>query len=203
MMTLQVLTTLASPFGINKLLRYIEDGGENAEVKPWVWILWLLVAPIMGSIAIQWHNFLAVCISFLLPKLATNRSQTRMIVRTEAIFTQLIFNHALCVRIKAETAEDAKHIGDSVTDPIANASVLDANPLGSAMSLDHSVEGSDYVLEQPPNCAPEGVSPLDTDAEASPAKSKTSDNLVGKITNLCSSDLANIVGARDFLLLGK
>ena len=46
---------------------YLENGGENAIVQPWVWIAWLFVGPTIGSIAFQWYIFIAVRLgSFLL-----------------------------------------------------------------------------------------------------------------------------------------
>lgn len=59
MLVLQVLCGLASPIGINQLLMYLENS-DQATVKPWVWILWLFIAPTAGSIGMQWYIFLAV-----------------------------------------------------------------------------------------------------------------------------------------------
>ena len=44
----KTLTLLASPFGLKMLLGHIEAGGEEATVKPWFWVLWLLFIPIIG-----------------------------------------------------------------------------------------------------------------------------------------------------------
>jgi len=60
MIVIQVCSALASPFGINRLLLYLETKGENAVVRPWVWISWLFLAPTIGSIAFQWYIYLAV-----------------------------------------------------------------------------------------------------------------------------------------------
>lgn len=44
----------------------MENGGDDMTVRPWFWILWLLLGPILGSIAVQWYVFVAVSIlSFL------------------------------------------------------------------------------------------------------------------------------------------
>lgn len=51
---------LAGPIGINRLLRFLETNGEGATAKPWVWILWLFVAPIVSSVSLQWYIFVAV-----------------------------------------------------------------------------------------------------------------------------------------------
>jgi len=57
-----VFFSLASPIGMYRLLRYLENSDE-AVVKPWVWILWLLLAPILGSIVLQWYIYTSVCLS--------------------------------------------------------------------------------------------------------------------------------------------
>lgn len=59
MLVLQILSGLASPIGINQLLKFLENG-DGAVVKPWVWISWLFIAPIVGSIGMQWYIFIAV-----------------------------------------------------------------------------------------------------------------------------------------------
>lgn len=64
MLILHVLGGLATPVGINQLLRYIESNGEDTNVRPCVWILWLLVWPILDGLSLQWHNFTAVRVNF-------------------------------------------------------------------------------------------------------------------------------------------
>ncbi|OCH85242.1 hypothetical protein OBBRIDRAFT_807663, partial [Obba rivulosa] len=54
---IRVLTSLASPVGMNKLLAYLETGGEGAVVRPWVWISWLFLGPVVGSVTFQWYIF--------------------------------------------------------------------------------------------------------------------------------------------------
>ncbi|KAG1749648.1 uncharacterized protein EDB91DRAFT_1334077 [Suillus paluster] len=92
MIVLQVLAKLAAPVGINQLLLYVETKGEGAVVRPWVWISWLFFGPLVGSFAWQWYIYIA----------------TRTLVRTEGILTQLVFEHALRIRMKAELPDDGK-----------------------------------------------------------------------------------------------
>ena len=54
------LSEIATPVGMYQLLQFLETNGENATVRPWTWIVWLLFAPIIRSIAFQWYTFLAV-----------------------------------------------------------------------------------------------------------------------------------------------
>ena len=51
---------MATPIGTNRLLKYMEQGGEGAVVKPWVWILWLGGGPVVETICFQLYTFLSV-----------------------------------------------------------------------------------------------------------------------------------------------
>ncbi|KAJ7852957.1 multidrug resistance-associated ABC transporter [Mycena leptocephala] len=81
------------PVGLQKLLHYIETKGEGATVRPWVWVLWLFVGPTIHSLGDQFYMFIV----------------SRATVRAEAILTELVFEHALRIRIKSEP--DAKGSG--------------------------------------------------------------------------------------------
>lgn len=124
----------------------------------------------------------------------------RIIVRTESLITQLVFNHALRVRIEAETADDAKSKDELASDEATTVKIREENLMGA--TLDHPAEGDGDVFDDPQTIAPEDGD-ADVKAAVDPTKSKAGENLVGKINNLCTSDLANINGARDFLLLCK
>ncbi|KAJ3554167.1 hypothetical protein NP233_g12480 [Leucocoprinus birnbaumii] len=131
----QVTANFASPIGINMILQYMETDGRNATVKPWFWILWLFFGPMTISLARQWYIFVA----------------TRMLVHTEGLLTQLIFEHSLRIRMKAE-GSDKPH-----------------DPESASANLRHE------------------------------NRRVKADNLVGKINNLVTTDMVNVVEARDFL----
>jgi hypothetical protein len=89
----KVVSNFAAPLGINQLLQFLEARAkgemDGVTVRPWVWALWLFLGPLLGAITFQAYIFL----------------NTRTMVRTEAILTQLVFDHALRVRMKAEAGE--------------------------------------------------------------------------------------------------
>ncbi|KZT67112.1 P-loop containing nucleoside triphosphate hydrolase protein [Daedalea quercina L-15889] len=90
----------ANPLSIRNLLNYIETGGEGASVRPWFWVVWLFLGPAFETISLSLYFFYS----------------TRLLVRIEAIITQLVFEHALRMRVKAETGgsfvrEDAQKGG--------------------------------------------------------------------------------------------
>ena len=77
LIAVKVVVGFAGPLGINKLLeyvkpitnadyisdlmlRYIENNGKDATIRPWVWISFLFIGPVVGTMAIQWYIFINV-----------------------------------------------------------------------------------------------------------------------------------------------
>jgi hypothetical protein len=87
---LKALSGFAVPVATNRLLYYLESNGteSESEVKPWAWIALLFFGPVVGVMAFQAYSFIL----------------TRTLVRTEAVLTHLVFEHALRMRVKAETS---------------------------------------------------------------------------------------------------
>ncbi|KAJ3801154.1 hypothetical protein GGU11DRAFT_770568 [Lentinula aff. detonsa] len=192
MILLHVFANFAAPIGLNMLLRYLEPGGEKAVVRPWFWILWLFIGPVGGTIFIQWYVFVA----------------TRTLVRTQAIITQLVFEHSLRIRVKAETPDSGKNLKIS--------SSPEALTPDSASVHEGTVDGSETVHSVSPSeiesttvhSSSASVSSGNGQDKKKTKKSEedeqpTSDtnNLVGKINNLVTTDLDNIIDGRDFLFV--
>ncbi|KAG8900334.1 hypothetical protein FRC00_013442 [Tulasnella sp. 408] len=180
LMTVKAVFSLVSPFVLNKLLHYLETSGEGAVYKPWVWIIGLCLAPVLGTIGFQLYLFI------------TNR----LLIRTEALITQLVFEHSLKIRMKSETGSE------SSTAASRAASVHEPEHQGEE-SGDTLVASGEQLSSSPKGKAP----PVAPSGPSSPTPSKKDDdsqkdkNLVGRITNLISTDLENIVEARDFLFV--
>jgi hypothetical protein len=100
----------------------------------------------------------------------------RAFVLIESILTQLVFEHSLRIRIKADALEKADN--------------NEARPVPETQ--DGGDEGSPSVQA--------GDSEDDETAEPPKPRSDTS-SFIGKLNNLITVDLANVSGARDFLLL--
>ncbi|KAI0031196.1 hypothetical protein K488DRAFT_79193 [Vararia minispora EC-137] len=90
MVTGRAFVTFLAPIGINRLLSYIETNGEGAMVRPWVWISMLFLSPFLSALFFQWYIFIT----------------TSSLVRCQAIVTQLVFEHALRIRVKAEVGSN-------------------------------------------------------------------------------------------------
>ncbi|KAJ3772853.1 hypothetical protein FB446DRAFT_788322 [Lentinula raphanica] len=194
MILLHVFANFAAPVALNQLLRYLEPGGEKAVIRPWFWILLLFVGPVGGTLAIQWYVFVT----------------TRTLVRTQAIITQLVFEHSLRIRVKAETTDSP---GNSKTSPSPET----LTPESSSLAHEGTVDGSDTLHSVSPT--EEGESPLVHSGSASVSSSNGKDqkntnqpqddvtptfdtnNLVGKINNLVTTDMDNIIDGKDFLFV--
>ncbi|KAJ7149302.1 P-loop containing nucleoside triphosphate hydrolase protein [Mycena crocata] len=80
------LSSLISPIAIKKLLTHLEDPDADAFMKPWFWISLLFLGPLTYNIAFQWDMFIT----------------TRVMNQVSALLMQLVFEHALRIRVKAE-----------------------------------------------------------------------------------------------------
>ncbi|VDB87410.1 unnamed protein product [Peniophora sp. CBMAI 1063] len=86
-LVMKVIGSFLGPLGVNRLLSYLGHGGEDAFVRPWVWVLALFLDPVLGTFGVSWYMYLT----------------SMTLVRIEAIFTSLVFEHALRIRPSADT----------------------------------------------------------------------------------------------------
>lgn len=155
-----MLAGFVGPLGLNQLLKYMETNGEGAVIRPWVWIAWLFVGPTVSSLANEYYLHVT----------------GRTMIRAEAIITQLIFEHALRIRIKAETETVRRTGGSSITEAADDR----ANMPRSGLSKDKQTWKRQPIEKT----------------------SHKSNHLIGLINNLVTTDLGNITDARDFLYAG-
>ncbi|KIJ45713.1 hypothetical protein M422DRAFT_227467 [Sphaerobolus stellatus SS14] len=196
MITLRCLTGFIPPIAMKNLLDYLEQGPEASAYPPWVWVVLLFIGPNIGSIAFQYYIFLT----------------TRMLVRTEGIITQLVFEHALRIRMKAESSQVQSNASSSVLTPDTQSIAEDADDESEASSTVNSGEetlresstsssATATTTSSSPNArgkqkdTPPAVKVSETKSEGK------KDNLIGKINNLVTTDLGNVVDGRDFLFL--
>lgn len=85
------LASFVSPLALNRLLTSLEDPVEAAALtgmQPWFWILLLFLGPATYVLAFQWDIWIG----------------THMMAQASAVLTQLVFEHSLRVRVRAEPA---------------------------------------------------------------------------------------------------
>ncbi|KAJ7825733.1 P-loop containing nucleoside triphosphate hydrolase protein [Mycena olivaceomarginata] len=193
LLVLRVLSTLSGPFAMNRLLQYIEtqDQGLDNVVRPWVWISLILLGPVAASLVQQLYIFI----------------NTRTLVRTEAIITQLIFTHSLRTRMKAETtaAKDVHEDSSIVEGPSTASSGSDADSRAKTVTPENG-EGSPLSKNKSATVQASTSSVTSKSSEPSkrevknPEAKKSQGSLVGKI-NICMSDGHGLGDSRDFLFL--
>ena len=137
-----------------------------------------------------------------------------MLVRTEGIITQLVFDHALRIRMKAETTESpaASRVTTAAHTP-DNASIAEeeedsaghGSPSGSNASEEETVRAS-VISTASTAATKKGTEPTAKKSQEPPVApvepAAASGNLIGKINNLVTTDLNNLVDGRDFLFIG-
>jgi hypothetical protein len=118
---------------------------------------------------------------------------TRALTLTEGLLTQLVFEHSLRIRFKAE--------GSKENSPSTIQSALPiVTPATHTVEGSTAIEGSDTQL----GTSAKGKAKVDSSATKSAAsKDEKKDNLVGKINTLATVDLENVVNAKEFLMVGK
>ncbi|KAF8963030.1 multidrug resistance-associated ABC transporter [Flammula alnicola] len=194
----QVVIGLLSPLAIYHILNYLENGGVGDNIRPWFWILCLFMGPIVNGSFVQYYNFVA----------------TRMIAHTEALLTELVFEHSLRIRFATETpTEKTDHEGQDGTTVVGTPDTSSAieNSSEDTDNVDNSPEASSDSQSTTTKASTKGKAKDDSPAPnpapatvaAAPVKKETKNeaNFVGKINNLVTTDLDNIISARDFLLL--
>ncbi|KAI0260155.1 hypothetical protein BC834DRAFT_925973 [Gloeopeniophorella convolvens] len=184
-----------SSAGSSALSHYIETDGRDTLVRPWVWIAGLAVGPTLGAIAFQWYGFLS----------------TGNLVRIEGILTQLLLEHALRLRVKAETKQRSSS---------PQALSVEATTPGNDSEADlHAVEGRETValgtssnsegdtvsvqsssVKGKQRVGPEDAKAVSAEVPAAPVQDEKGGDFAGKINTLASTDLGNITGGRDFLM---
>ncbi|KAJ3564413.1 hypothetical protein NP233_g8310 [Leucocoprinus birnbaumii] len=200
LIALMVFASFVSPIGINFLLRYLEGEASPADLKPWVWILLLFLGPLSASLCWQGYIFFA----------------TRALVRCEAIITQLVFEHSLRIRVKAETEKGVQSPGSNVAnDSSATATVVEAfdenaqsevSDNGTEHSRDATAVSTQTTSAETVLASSSSVKSTSSKRsqqgqnikpEGPPAGTSNASNLVGRINNLVTTDLGNITDARN------
>ncbi|KAI0800050.1 P-loop containing nucleoside triphosphate hydrolase protein [Fomes fomentarius] len=205
MISLSIVVTLtgfAAPISINNLLSYLEGSGTRQTIKPWVWVALLFVGRTIHTVSEQWLVYI----------------NSRVSVRVQALVTELVFEHALRIRMKAETsdtsADTTKGEEDTPAATTEHASQLDAehgevSEVGdeeTTSATTHTVSASSTETVGPINAQAgtkgkdrahaETAVPTTERAEQAKAGSEKDGgkNLIGRLNNLVSSDLSNMVG---------
>ncbi|KAI0941922.1 hypothetical protein AcV7_002478 [Taiwanofungus camphoratus] len=200
MLALRAITSFAGPISIYRLLDYMQTGGADAVVRPWVWVALLFLGPLSSSILIQWYIFNAIS----------------SVVSMEAIITQLTFDHALRIRMKAEVSDTSARDRDitvvatpdtafivepSDTQASAASPDSDSNEDEMMCSSTGSLKASVSQGKQKSRDDLTNGSSASTSDKPMPTSDEKTGNLVGRLNNLVTSDVDNVHMGCDFPFL--
>ena len=129
-------------------------------------------------------------------------------MRFTAIITQLVFEHGLRIRVKAETSSSTRTTPTAT--PVARSEAATPDNVSVAGDITDSGSPGGSSGESGSPTTSSGIKGKQREASsASPTSEYDSEefgkpsNLVGKMNNLVSTDLDNIIEGRDFLLVGS
>jgi endonuclease YncB( thermonuclease family) len=137
-----------------------------------------------------------------------------MMVQTEGIVTQLVFDHALRIRMKEETSSKTSQPPTTINTPDTQ-SIIDGDTPELEDEAENSGDSSEETLRANSDVSRTSSTPTSQKKQKArevnlPAIATTpvpidekSNNLVGRINNFITTDLGNVVDGRDFLWMGK
>ncbi|KAH9480844.1 ATP-binding cassette transporter abc4 [Psilocybe cubensis] len=183
---IQVLAGFLSPLALNRILVTLETGGDDNYIRPWLWVACLFLGPFIVSICFQAYVFYG----------------TQTLARTRAVLTELVFEHSLRIRFKAETSGDGEKESASAIATPRPESIVSESGEGSSNGDSNETQSVQTATE---SSTAKGKAKDTSQANAPTAapapEAKKKDNLVGKINTLVTVDVDNIINAKDFLMI--
>ncbi|KAI0741256.1 P-loop containing nucleoside triphosphate hydrolase protein [Daedaleopsis nitida] len=88
-----VAGAFAAPISLNNLLKYLEVDGTDQDIRPWLWIAILFIGQLSRSLSGQLYDY----------------RDARLNTRVKSLVTELVFEHALRIRMVAETSGLSAH----------------------------------------------------------------------------------------------
>ncbi|EIW53710.1 P-loop containing nucleoside triphosphate hydrolase protein [Trametes versicolor FP-101664 SS1] len=168
------VVSFGGPLSVNRLLTYLATGGVDAQIRPWFWIVLFFFSTSTRDTLIQWLTF----------------NYTRINIRVQAIVTDLVFEHALRIRVKAGTAESV----DQDEGEASDATVVGTPDSQEATSQDDGATGNAADSSSTPTSAAakgKAKAPQKLD-DVKVDRAEKNVHLMGRINNLVSSDLQNL-----------
>ncbi|KZT36419.1 hypothetical protein SISSUDRAFT_1049930 [Sistotremastrum suecicum HHB10207 ss-3] len=203
--TVQSINQFAGPIATNRILAALEKGGTESAVKPWVWILWLGAGPVLGSVLTEFSLY----------------TQCLIIVRLQAILTQLVLTHSLRVRMSTVWNQPETSASSATTSAIAGPSSPSTSSSSTPASDTESITATEETAS---NLGDETDDDAATTATLTPSLTASSSDLKkadkesddskkkgdakkdekqedysGKINNFLTSDMENIISLQEFL----
>ncbi|KAI0640447.1 P-loop containing nucleoside triphosphate hydrolase protein [Trametes meyenii] len=177
-----VIASFAAPISIKGLLSYFEAGGAYSHIRPWFWIVLFFFGRVVKDISDQWFMY----------------QHTRVTIRIQAVITELVFEHALRIRMKTETSDavdDAESVSSSHASEATGLVGEGSTTAGSsATAQDGDAQPSSVDNKGKAKDASERTAPVPKEPETRsvPEKKGGGPNIIGRINNLVTTDLRNL-----------
>ncbi|WVQ88009.1 hypothetical protein IAS59_001740 [Cryptococcus gattii] len=199
MSAMSAIFELSGSVGINQLLDYLEKDGKGHSLRPIVWIIFLFLGPTFGSLTMQFYIF----------------TTTRSLVRSEALLTQLLFDHALRLRMKDQMDDNQEKEVDDMANGEGSAPLITVQNVEEVIghapgapeefrdrsdneteeeSIAHGSVGS--VSDSNKDAAVDRKAAADEEARKSKGQ-----GLAGKINVLMAADIESVIEGRDLALI--
>ncbi|ADV20810.1 ATP-binding cassette (ABC) transporter, putative [Cryptococcus gattii WM276] len=213
MSAMSAIFELSGSVGINQLLDYLEKDGKGHSLRPIVWIIFLFLGPTFGSLTMQFYIF----------------TTTRSLVRSEALLTQLLFDHALRLRMKDQMDDNQEKEVDDMANGEGSAPLITVQNVEEVIGhapgapeefrdrSDNETEeesiahGSGKRKSTPQSTdATEVGSVSDSNKDAAVDRKAAADEearkskgqgLAGKINVLMAADIESVIEGRDLALI--
>ncbi len=130
--------------------------------------------------------------------------QTSDLVRVSAIITQLVFEHGLRIRVKAESPSSPTATPATTAEGRSDSTTPEGGLAAAISVVSKNVGRRSEPTRGEPSTAPESsivVKPKEDGPASDRSKQDGSKILVGKMNNLVTSDLDNLVDGKDLLML--
>jgi hypothetical protein len=182
-------TMFVAPVGLNRILSYLENP-DSSLIRPWVWIIWLGTGPLVGVMFAEWYAFVT----------------SRMLVRAQAIVTQLVFVHALRIRLNSADKQKGDAKDSAIPESVPSDAAADQDTQSTI-----AAESSSSERSASPAPSTSTITPSDADSsngsqakeEGSKDEKQNSKQIIGKINNLVTSDMDAMNQAKDFPYLSE
>ncbi|EKM58631.1 uncharacterized protein PHACADRAFT_90147 [Phanerochaete carnosa HHB-10118-sp] len=173
-MMMQASAGILTPIAVNRILHYLETGGENARTRPWFWILAYFASLVSPGVISGRYMFVVL----------------RVLVQMQNTLTQLLFEHALRIRPKADIVTSSDLKGGNKSSP--------TTPTDAAfLSRDEAMLGE----EQGSSSESSTAAPFRSSNEKAAAMGRENSHMIGKINNMISTDINNLEGGQGFIMV--
>ncbi|KAI0803030.1 hypothetical protein BC629DRAFT_1591129 [Irpex lacteus] len=172
------LAAYLSPIGMNRILRYLETGGEESQIRPWFWCLWLFLGPFSSNVIGARYSY----------------SASKVLVKVQALLTELIFEHSLRTRATSQAAAEQ----ESPSRPDTPVSTADSTTVVGDQEV-ATTEG-DASATDASTSSTSGKKGNGKDVAAKTGDVKKNTDLTGKINNLVTADINALESGQIFLV---